>query len=203
MSEHQASAGGAPAGWYAEPDVPGRLRWWDGTGWTDHYSAVPYTAGTEFRRVPEGTRTGTLWIWLLALGVSAIVLVQQIGITASFPSLMANPQNPYAVYTSPGYLLPMLLGVLLYGAQVVLAWRDRVELLRRGVDTPFPWPWVFLASAVYVIGRTVVLRRRGAQDAMAPLFGWIVGVVVDWAVTIVLVATIFAQLGSQLQRVGA
>jgi hypothetical protein len=32
-----ADAGpGAPAGWYADPDAPDRIRYWDGTGWTEH-----------------------------------------------------------------------------------------------------------------------------------------------------------------------
>ncbi|MDX6670993.1 MAG: hypothetical protein QOI91_1356 [Solirubrobacteraceae bacterium] len=28
-----------PAGWYADPQAPGRWRWWDGTQWTDQVSA--------------------------------------------------------------------------------------------------------------------------------------------------------------------
>jgi hypothetical protein len=40
----------AAAGWYADPSgVPGQLRWWDGSRWTDHVtpdpSAVPAAAG--------------------------------------------------------------------------------------------------------------------------------------------------------------
>src|SRR5205807_1990615 len=32
-----ATAGpGAPAGWYADPDVCDRIRYWNGTGWTEH-----------------------------------------------------------------------------------------------------------------------------------------------------------------------
>ncbi|MDX6648815.1 MAG: hypothetical protein QOJ97_766, partial [Solirubrobacteraceae bacterium] len=28
-----------PAGWYVDPQAPGRWRWWDGTQWTDQVSA--------------------------------------------------------------------------------------------------------------------------------------------------------------------
>jgi hypothetical protein len=30
-----------PAGWYPDRDDRSRRRWWDGTGWTDYYSAMP------------------------------------------------------------------------------------------------------------------------------------------------------------------
>ncbi|MFH6779358.1 DUF2510 domain-containing protein, partial [Clavibacter michiganensis] len=30
-----------PAGWYADPAGSDRLRWWDGTRWTDHLTDAP------------------------------------------------------------------------------------------------------------------------------------------------------------------
>lgn len=30
-----------PAGWYPDPSNAGQQRWWNGTGWTDHYQPVP------------------------------------------------------------------------------------------------------------------------------------------------------------------
>jgi hypothetical protein len=32
------SASPTPAGWYLDPSQSGRLRWWEGTRWTDHYA---------------------------------------------------------------------------------------------------------------------------------------------------------------------
>lgn len=36
----------APAGWYANPDGGGGLRYWDGLSWTEHTHGVPVAAGT-------------------------------------------------------------------------------------------------------------------------------------------------------------
>ncbi|KTR73670.1 hypothetical protein NS234_19740, partial [Microbacterium oxydans] len=41
-------------------------------------------------------------------------------------------------------------------------------LAARGFVRPFPWAWTFLSSLVYVIGRHVVIRRRGGRT-LAPL----------------------------------
>lgn len=30
------------AAWYPDPQMPGRVRWWDGTNWTEHVSVPAY-----------------------------------------------------------------------------------------------------------------------------------------------------------------
>ncbi|MEE8602698.1 DUF2510 domain-containing protein [Euzebya tangerina] len=58
----------APApGWYPDPSQPARLRWWDGTDWTDHRRVGPATlsldhmpgAGTERSTSEQGSRGGS------------------------------------------------------------------------------------------------------------------------------------------------
>ena len=38
------SGTGAPAGWYADPQLPERLRYFDGAAWTEHVTAAPAVA---------------------------------------------------------------------------------------------------------------------------------------------------------------
>jgi len=42
-----------PAGWYPDPEGGSRLRWWEGTDWSDRYRARP----PEMRAVPVGQAT--------------------------------------------------------------------------------------------------------------------------------------------------
>lgn len=179
-----------PAGWYDDPDGTGRLRWWDGSSWTEQRAARP--AWNGYRTVPTAAKTGTVWIWALVLAVPAVSLLLQFATLPTFGDALADVRDPLAIYRSPGYLLSLGVSFVLYGVSAALAWRDRTELVRREVDNPFPWPWVFLSGLVYVIGRTVVLRRRGATDAMRPLSAYIVATVVITVVVLVLTITVVA-----------
>ena len=42
----------APAGWYPNPNNDGRLRYWSGSSWTEHY-ANPPTAQASNKRGPK------------------------------------------------------------------------------------------------------------------------------------------------------
>ena len=43
-SQFPPAAGGPAPGWYADPNAPGLLRYWDGLAWTQHTSPVPLGA---------------------------------------------------------------------------------------------------------------------------------------------------------------
>jgi hypothetical protein len=69
------------------------------------------------------------------------------------------------------------LSWLLVGVSILFAGLDWRELKARGVPQPFHWAYAFFALAgagvfVYLIGRTVVLRRRTGNGGGAPL--WVV-----------------------------
>jgi hypothetical protein len=52
---------------------------------------------------------------------------------------------------------------------VLLAWLDHRTLRSRGLERPFSWAWALLGPLVYLIGRSVVVRRRVGGSA-APLW---------------------------------
>ena len=138
--------------------------------------------------LPEGTSVSTAWIWIVA----ALPLVQLVLLaTYDWRGLMERsfdaPSQPFAAYDA-GYFLVQAAGFVLYGVAVVLAWLDHRELRRRGVVAPFSWAWAFLGSIVYVIGRTVVLRRRVGRGS-APLWAFVATTVLGFVVTLAVVVS--------------
>ncbi|MFT4123240.1 MAG: DUF2510 domain-containing protein [Microbacteriaceae bacterium] len=80
------------------------------------------------------------------------------------------------------YGVLVALSALVWGATVLLGWLDQRELVARGVRAPFPWAFAFLGPLVYVIGRTVVLRRRLGRGGFGPLIALIVVAAVSFLV---------------------
>ena len=190
-----------PPGWYPDANAPGGQRWWDGTQWTEHVGAQaqPYQA-FEPLKAPAGTKTGTVWIWIIALlPLLSIVTFFAIDWKAYIDSIIpanlssASPTSGYsgmlALYSSPGYLISIALGWVSYGVTVLFAALDFRELKRRGVPQPFHWAFAFLTSIVYIIGRSVVVKRRTGQG-LAPLWAYIVVYVLLLIASIVLTVLI-------------
>lgn len=92
--------------------------------------------------------------------------------------LASLPLNAIPVSIQPGpdpvgFIVSITVGLALIAAEVALAVSDRRELLRRGVWKPMHPAWALL-DGVYVIGRTVVVRRRVGGSAL-PLWVWLAG----------------------------
>jgi uncharacterized protein DUF2510 len=180
----------APAGWYPEPSGVEGQRWWDGTRWTEYATplAAPPTApasvsasvsaqyapydGAAQPRVPAGTPVDTAWIWLsVVLPILALVPFFFWDFEGYMLASMTDP-SPTAqlrMYLDPMYLTSTMLGWLLYGVSVWFAYLDRVALERLGYARRFHWAWAFLSSLVYVIGRSVVVKRQAGRG-MAPMW---------------------------------
>jgi hypothetical protein len=82
---------------------------------------------------------------------------------------MTDPMAQVRMYLDPMYLASVLLGWGAYGASVVFAYLDVVALRRLGYARQFHWAWAFLSSLVYVIGRSVVVKRQAGHGA-APMW---------------------------------
>jgi hypothetical protein len=186
-------------GWYPDANAPGGQRWWDGTQWTEHVGQQAQP-GFAPPKAPEGTKTGTVWIWLIVLlplvGLVSIFTIDWKGYVDSIipTSLSGSPTSSYsgmlALYTSPAYLVSVLLSWVSYGATVLFAVLDVRELKKRGVPQPFHWAFAFLTSIVYVIGRSVVVKRR-TGGGLGPLWAYIVVYALGIVAGIVLSVLIF------------
>jgi len=152
-----------PAGWYPDPAGTARQRWWDGTQWTENYHDPLAAAQVNALKAPEGVPIYTPFVWimmaLLLVGIFSIFLIDW----EDYLAKSFNPQTaPFAIFT-PSYLLVVGLGWLIYAGNIVLAFFDHRTLKRAGVPQPFHWAFMFISSAVYLIGRGVVMRRRTGQ----------------------------------------
>ena len=207
MSNVTPSSG--PAGWYPDPAGTPRQRWWDGGAWTEHYNEVPvaaaaqpaaqqayagaqqpysYAAAGQDLKAPEGIPVYNIWIWLvLALPVVSTILSYATTDWASLASSSA-PTN--------GALVLGALGWVFYGLSVFFAYRDYKTLLGLGVPRPFHWAWGFL-SMVYVIGRSVVIRRRTGHGIL-PMWLAIAYMALTLVFTIVIVIAVISMAVGQI-----
>lgn len=149
-----------------------------------------YAASAEALKAPAGTPPYNIWIWL-AVGTFAL---------SSIVSLVLADLNPSTVPTNGSLLtsaLSSILGLVFYGAVVFFAFQDYKALTNIGVPRPFHWAWAFL-SVVYIIGRSVVVRRRTGSGIL-PM--WIViGVMaVTFIVAIVLVVVVIGSAVNQFR----
>ena len=199
-----------PAGWYPDSTSPGQQRWWDGTQWTEHVQA-PYVAGAArvAMKAPEGTSPHTAQIWLivglfLLQGIASLVWLVSFDwsgymSSALDSSLGGSPTNPYAMMFTPGYLATMALSFVAYAATAALAFFDTKALEARGVVRPFHWAFSFIpgyGSLVYVIGRSIVARRR-TGSGMSPLWVYIIVFVVTLIATLI---AAFAGMASMMNN---
>ena len=189
-----------PAGWYPDASTPGVLRWWDGAAWTAHTAAAG--GSRERPLLPADRPIYSPFIWVIAL----LPLASFFALAAWTPDVSSIGAGVYgsgqlsvpSMYT-PGYFVILGLGWILYGLGVFLSSRDWLWLKRQGVVRPFHWAWAFLGGVVYVIGRSVIVRRVAAPRGLTPI--WVsLGVFLAGAViTIVWAVTLTVSIMDQLR----
>ncbi len=206
------TTGSPAAGWYPVSPGSSQLRWWDGTQWTEQFHSLQSGSGfgpgyADPEKAPDGTRPGTVWIWIFVL-LPLLQLVELPLIATFYEKVfsvgLSNPTAMTQLELSPASGIVAIDGIslLLYAVLVVLAVLDYRALRARGVPRPFHWAWTFLSSTIYIIGRTVIVRRRiGA--GMAPLWIYIVVVVASIvASVVVLVPIMTAAMSAALSTSG-
>lgn len=192
-----------PPGWYTDPAGGPKQRWWDGTQWTEHFQE-PYSPAVAAAalKAPEGTPVYTPWIWIIAL----LPVLQLVPLaTFDFGGYLRGAMSPYgsiAMMTSPGYLLLTLGGWVIYGLSALFAYFDWRRLVAVGMPRPFHFAWVFLSSVVYVIGRSVVVRRRTGRG-IAPMWVSIAGIVLSFIVVIYITAAMTAAIFATIPAYGS
>lgn len=191
-----------PAGWYPDPQDPAVGRYWDGTAWTDlrHLPGQPQ----PIPKAPPGTDGNTAWVWII-IGIQFLPLI--LLLLVPWGSMFAyDLDDPYAastsslaLFASPFYWAAILSSYAVYGLSVFFAYRDRVELLRRGVPKPFHWAFGFINPAVYTIGRSVVVHRRTGRGH-APLWAEIAYIVLSFVVSGYIVVQMLVGMSSLFEQ---
>jgi len=200
------TANAAP-GWY--PDGSGGQRWWDGTAWTQHTAPAPAAAQPLVRpALPEGTRTDTAWVWLVALLYLAssvpLFFFDMSGYMRAMFDVQFSGNASALMDAMAGYIawfaVSWLLSLASWGFTVFAAYRDYKHLEGIGVVRPFHWAFAFIPyQLVYLIGRHVVLRKVTRTSGW-PLWAHIASIVVLFIVTLVwtlvLVQTVLSDISS-------
>lgn len=208
-----------PAGWYPDPSGTEQQRWWNGVSWGDQFApnaapvasalptAQPYSVNATYAvpTAPAGTQPYTPWIWLLAVLPAIGILTSVVTIfTTNVDDLTgsASATNPFA-YT-PAEIISSLLGWVVIGLAILFGILDHRELRRRGVEQPFHWAFIFfniIGAPVYMIGRSIVMRRR-VGSGLAPMILNVALIVVGFIVGIAFAGSLFFQIfNSELSNV--
>jgi len=207
-------AGGPQAGWYADPAGSSQLRWWDGTQWTAYLQAAaqqpspaqptPVGSAAGYAGAPgyidpavyapsapvqpsleQGASVYTPFIWIIAL----LPLLSAIALAAFDIDSYVRPTGSLSMLGNPMYIVVSLLGWVVYGVSVWMAYLDWRALGRLGIVRPFHWAWAFLSGIVYVVGRCVVVRKRVGGGGLLPIWVMIAVFVVTIVIVIVKIAS--------------
>jgi len=185
-----------PPGWYADPNGAPGLRWWDGTSWSENFAPGSATS-LDRPRIPAETKVDGVWIWLVAaLPLLAIASLFAIDFRGYMQSLMGGDIRGAMSTIGVGYVIALALSWISWGAVALFAYFDWRALREAGVVRPFHWAWAFLAGMVYLIGRTVILRKVSSRG-FGPLWAGIavyVLVFIAWIVWTIWMMTDMMQL---------
>jgi hypothetical protein len=210
-----------PPGWYPDPSGTGRLRWWDGTNWTSQYSTpylppvqaagpaggAPYPATPYIPERPQISSETPVYnplIWIITLlPLLPVILLLLWNPELRFISIGRQDTpavDPLSIFT-PVYFLLVFSGFLTYAASVLLAYFDSERLKRDGVVRPFHWAWSFINSAVYVIGRSVIVHKVAPGRGLVPVWATIGVFVLSSVVSTVKISALVSSVMSSVMSI--
>lgn len=186
-----------PAGWYPDPAGTPRQRWWNGVAWTED---LQYPDPTVYGRLAPtilgpNAPVYNVFIWLVVLLPIVSLLYN---LTTDMTAMMSGALStrPTSIYT-PTYFLTQFISLASYAAMVTLSYFDRRRLIAEGFARPFHWAWSFLYSGIYVIGRSILVRRQAGRG-LAPIWVWAILLLVSIVIGIGKIAAIFPLLRSTM-----
>ncbi len=193
---------GPGPGWYPDPAGSGRLHWWDGSAWTGQPSGQPQSAPRAPRpEIDEKTPVYNPFIWIMAaLPVLPLIFLLLWNPVVKFPTIgirQRQPVDPASIFTTP-FLLLVAAAWLAYLVSVLLAYLDWDKLRRDGVVRPFHWVWALLKPYIYVIGRSVIVRKVAPGRGLAPVWAVIGVTAVLLVIAAIKVSVVVATMSGQL-----
>ena len=175
-------------GWYPDPSGMPRMRWWDGAQWTEHLHDPSLETFGVMPPVVLGPDTPVYnpLIWTIVLLPIVSLMVSS---SIDMNSYLTQSASGLPVF-DPLYVVSQCLAIGIYLATVLFAFYDRRALIAAGFVRPFHWAWAFLSTGVYIIGRSVIVRRRAGRG-LAPIWVWL-------AVTVISTIVAFSRVISML-----
>lgn len=142
-----------PQGWYQDPSDGRMLRWWNGSGWTEHTSPMPaarpdprHAVGEE-RSVARWARHGVVAYAFLTVIAGALLFRMMTGFREMLAEAMANPEAPTAFTPADPFfgmspaamtLLQLVNTVQLALLVLLLIWVYRAAAAAKQLGLPAP-----------------------------------------------------------------
>ncbi|WP_166804819.1 DUF2510 domain-containing protein [Cryobacterium sp. Sr8] len=158
------------AGWYPDPSGAARQRWWDGARWTEHLidpaAANNPAARVSLRDSAMPVYSASIWmiVGLPLLSLFALVAFDLtgflIGFTSGLSTMVDLSVTSWLALLNPDFYFLYALALAARIASLIFSYVDWRGLRSDGIDRPFHWAWSFLSVDLYVLGRSIVVRRR-------------------------------------------
>lgn len=173
-------------------------RWWTGHDWTDQTAplAAPAPLPGERPRLADDVPVYGAYIWLVTVlpfvtlpllflfDPSPLLAIAAQGTSQGATAVATQAAQQFLVW----YFVAAFAGFVLFALSVLFSYLDWRQLGRLGVVRPFHWAWSFLSAGVYVIGRSVIVRKVARPRGLTPV--WVLIALYVVAIIVVTIWTV-------------